>query len=263
MFADRNIVGIIESLILGTVQGLTEFLPVSSTAHLILVPWFLKIPDPGLYFDTALHLGTLLAVLLFFGRDFVKILLHERQLLKALIVATIPGALFGALLESKVETIFRSPLLIALTLALFGVVIWYIDKTSRTQRTVENLNLKDAVLIGLSQVLALVPGVSRSGITMMAGRYRGFTREVAVRFSFLLSAPIILGSSASSFIKIFKGGEANFNILNLGAALLMSFVFGFLSIKFLVKYISKNNFNVFVIYRLALASFILLKLLYD
>lgn len=250
-----------ESIILGIVQGLTEFLPVSSTAHLILIPWFFNFSDPGLYFDAVLHFGTFFAVLLFFGSDFVKILLHERRLLLALLVATVPGAAFGMFLESKVETVFRSPEIIAFTLAIFGLVIWFIDRRSKEERNFEKLEFKDAIFIGLSQIFALIPGVSRSGITMMAGRYRNFTREAAVRFSFLLSAPIIFGSSASSFLKIIKGGDASFDFLNLGVALVTSFIFGFLAIKFLVKYVSKNNFNIFVIYRLILASGILLILL--
>lgn len=252
--------GIIESIILGIIQGLTEFLPVSSTAHLILVPWFLNFSDPGLYFDVALHLGTLFAVLLFFWKDFLKI---EKKLFGFLVVATIPGALFGVLLESKIETIFRNPGLIAFTLVVFGIIIWLIDKASKTDRSIENLNIRDAILIGLSQALALVPGVSRSGITMITGRYLGLSREAAVRFSFLLSAPIIFGSAMSGVLKIIKGkGETSFNMMDLGVGVLASFIFGLLAIKFLVKYISKNNFNVFVIYRLALGSLIILKLIY-
>lgn len=251
-----------ESIILGVVQGLTEFLPVSSTAHLILVPWFFGFDDPGLYFDVALHTGTLLAVLLFFGRDFVKILLHERKLLLALFVATIPGAVFGILLESKVETVFRDPGIIAFTLAVFGVIIWIIDRNMKKERGFEEISYKDALWIGLSQAVALVPGVSRSGITMIAGRVLGLGREAAVRFSFLLSAPIIFGSAMAGILKIFKNQEAaSFNYLDLGTGILTSFVFGFLAIKFLIKYVSKNDFGVFVIYRLMLASGVLLALI--
>ncbi len=251
-----------ESIILGIVQGLTEFLPVSSTAHLILAPWFFNFSDPGLYFDTALHLGTLLAVLLFFRRDFVKILLHDRKLLLALVIATVPGAVFGMILESKVETVFRSPEIIAFTLAIFGIVFWIVDRNSKTERTMEKFSIKDGVFIGLSQAVALVPGVSRSGITMVTARYLGFTREVSARFSFLLSAPIIFGSVMAGALKIFKGKEAmSFNYLDLGAGVLTSFIFGFLAITFLIKYVSKNNFDIFVIYRLILGSLIIIKLL--
>lgn len=251
-----------ESIILGIIQGLTEFLPVSSTAHLILTPWFFGFDDPGLYFDVALHIGTLFAVLLFFGRDFVKILLHERKLLWALFVATIPGAVFGILLESKVETVFRDPGIIAFTLAVFGVIIWGIDRNMKKERNFEELSYKDALWIGLSQAVALIPGVSRSGITMMAGRFLGFGRDAAVRFSFLMSAPIIFGSVFAGMLKIFKGEEAaSFNYVDLGAGILTSFIFGFLAIKFLIKYVSKNNFDIFVIYRLALGSLILFALL--
>lgn len=260
---------LIESIALGIIQGLTEFLPVSSTAHLVLAPWFFGFKDPGLYFDVALHLGTLLAVLLFFWRDFLKIFVdmiksEERGIVFwYLVVATIPGALFGLLLESKVESIFRNPGLIAFSLAIFGVIIWVIDRSSKRERKIEEIGFKDALLIGLSQAVALVPGVSRSGITMVMGRYLGFTREASVRFSFLLSAPIIFGSVMAGMLKIFKGKEVfNFNYLDLGVGVLTSFVFGFLAIRFLIKYVSKNNFDIFVIYRLLLASFIILKILY-
>ena len=261
---------IIESIVLGIIQGLTEFLPVSSTAHLILAPWFFGFKDPGLYFDVALHLGTLLAILLFFWRDFLKIFMdmiksEERGIVFwYLVVATIPGALFGVLLESKVESIFRSPALIAFSLAIFGVIIWVIDRKVKKERKIEEVGFKDALLIGFSQALALVPGVSRSGITMVMGRCLGFTREASVRFSFLLSAPIIFGSVMAGALKIFKGKEAmSFNYLDLGVGVLTSFIFGFLAIRFLIKYVSKNNFDIFVIYRLALASLILIALMYS
>lgn len=252
--------GIIEAIILGIVQGLTEFLPVSSTAHLVLLPWLFNSSDPGLYFDVCLHLGTLLAVILFFWREFLKIFIdmiksEERGIVFWYIVtATIPGALFGFLLENKVENVFRNPGIIAFSIAIFGVVIWVIDRRSKSDRKFDEINFKDSLLIGLSQVVALVPGVSRSGITMVTGRFLGLTREAAVRFSFLMSAPIIFGSAMSGFLKIMKGKEAvSFNYLDLGVGIITSFIFGLLAIRFLIKYVSKNDFDVFVIYRLALA----------
>lgn len=261
--------GFLESAILGVVQGLTEFLPVSSTAHLILIPWFFGFEDPGLYFDVALHSGTLLAVLLFFWRDFLKIFVdmiksEDRGIVFwYLVVATMPGAVFGFLLESKIETIFRSPAIIAFSLAIFGVVIWIIDRNAKQERKFDDIKFKDALWIGLSQAIALIPGVSRSGITMVAGRFLGLTREAAVRFSFLLSAPIIFGSTASGFIKIVKAKEMiSFNFADLGVGVITSFIFGFLAIKFLIKFVSKNDFGVFVIYRLLLGSIILLRIIY-
>lgn len=266
---------LIESLILGIVQGLTEFLPVSSTAHLILIPWFLGLPDPGLYFDASLHFGTFLAILLFFFKDLIRILIAgvksvknvkkaegDGRLFWFLLAATVPGALFGILLESKIETVFRNPALIAFTLAFFGIVIWVVDRNLKSERKLGGMNFKDAVLIGLSQALALVPGVSRSGITMVTGRYLGFSREDSVRFSFLMSAPIIFGSAVSSLLKIVKmKGSAELGLLPLLVGIGASFVFGYLSIRFLLRYVSKNSFNIFVIYRLILASLVLLSIL--
>ena len=150
------------------------------------------------------------------------------------------------------------------SLAIFGVIIWVIDRKVKKERKIEEVGFKDALLIGFSQALALVPGVSRSGITMVMGRCLGFTREASVRFSFLLSAPIIFGSVMAGALKIFKGKEAmSFNYLDLGVGVLTSFIFGFLAIRFLIKYVSKNNFDIFVIYRLALASLILIALMYS
>ncbi len=244
-------------IILGFVQGITEFLPVSSTAHLILLPWFFKWPDPGLVFDIALHLGTLFAILTYFRQDLWEIVTSRRPLLMLLLVATVPGIVFGALFESKAETVFRSPELIALTLAVFGVILWLADSKLSHSGNLNNLNKKKAFLIGLGQALAVIPGVSRSGAAMTFGLFTGLSREAAVRFSFLLSVPIIAGGAAVGIYKIVRiGVTVPNNELILG--ILTSFVAGLLAIGFLLNLVKKQSFLPFVIYRLILALVIIL-----
>src|SRR6266403_5289729 len=163
----------IQAIVLGIVQGLTEFLPVSSSAHLILVPWLLRWRDPGLAFDVVLHLGTLLALLAYYWRDWRDMGMSlldgsqmPRRLLLLLVVASVPGAIIGVLLEKQAETIFRSSVLIAATLALMGIALWTADSIGSKQRKIDDVTFVDAILIGLSQALAIIPGVSRSGATI-------------------------------------------------------------------------------------------------
>src|SRR5262245_48218231 len=162
-----------QAIILGITQGLTEFLPVSSSAHLVLVPWLFGWDDPGLAFDVALHLGSLLALLVYYWQDWMTMALsigngdrNSRRLLVLLIIASIPGAIIGLLLEKQAETVFRSPVLIAFTLAVMGTVLWIADARAPANKRIDRLGLADAILIGLSQALAIVPGVSRSGSTI-------------------------------------------------------------------------------------------------
>ncbi|MGE5455071.1 MAG: undecaprenyl-diphosphate phosphatase, partial [Methylocystaceae bacterium] len=192
---------LIEAIIMGLVQGLGEFLPISSSAHLILVPWLFKWTDPGLIFDIGLHLGTLIAVLVFFWQDWIKLLKGafggtrstEGRLFWYLVLATIPGVLIGFMLESKAETVFRSPVLIAIMLIIMGVLLYWADQRGKKRVDLENIKLSSALTIGFSQALAIIPGVSRSGITMTTALLLGLKREEAARFSFLLSTPIIFG----------------------------------------------------------------------
>src|SRR5580700_8466285 len=191
----------LQALILGAVQGLTEFLPVSSSAHLILVPWLFGWADPGLAFDVALHLGSLVALLLYYRREWFDLVSsiirpdrRSRMLLILLIVASIPGAVIGLLLEKRAETTFRDHMaVIGLTLAIMGVVLWIADVIGRNRKNLDQLYLGDAILIGLSQALAIVPGVSRSGATITTGRLLGIERQDAANFSFLMATPIIAG----------------------------------------------------------------------
>lgn len=239
-----------ESFILGLVQGLGEFLPISSSAHLIIVPWAFHFQDPGLAFDVALHLGTLLALVFYFWRDWIHILLHDRKLLGFLVIATIPGALFGFLLDDLAESAFRNPLLIAGNMVFLGILLWIADSGKKRDRELKDLNLKDSATIGLSQALALLPGVSRSGITMTTGLFKNLTRQTAARFSFLMAAPITLGACVFKLPHLFKEGISG----PVAVGIITSAVVGFLSIKYLLRYVQFNTFRIFVYYRFLFAS---------
>ncbi len=248
---------IIQSVILGIVQGVGEFLPISSSAHLIAVPWLLGWQAHSLAFDVALHAGTLVAVLAYFWKDWLGII--KGRLLWYIIVASVPGAVIGKLLEEKAETVFRSPLLIACAMSAFAVVFYFIDMSSRKTRTLKSLNFLDSVLIGISQALAIIPGVSRSGVTMATGIGLKFDREAAARFSFLLSAPIILGATVLKFkdIGTLASGQ---NGLSLFIGFIVSAVTGFISIGFLLRYLRKHSFTAFVVYRIIFSMVIFLVL---
>ena len=260
---------IFHAFVLGLVQGLGEFLPISSSAHLIIAPWLFKWSDPGLGFDVALHWGTLLAVVVYFRtdvRDLIKGFWHSlfkatrdlqnniyQKLSWLLIIASVPGALIGKLLEAKAEHAFRNPLLIAATISSFAIVLMLADWFGKKVKNLDRVNKMDALLIGLGQALAIIPGVSRSGATIAAGLGLGFKREDAARFSFLMSIPIIFGAGLVAL----KDGVGGVSTMNMLVGFITAAVFGFLSIKYLLRYISKHDYKVFVWYRLALAILIL------
>ncbi len=257
------------AFILGLVQGLGEFLPISSSAHLIIVPWLFRWQDPGLGFDVALHWGTLLAVLAYFRNDiwllakgFVHSLFKStrdlqnniyQKLAWLLIIASVPGAVIGKLLEEKAETVFRSAPLIAITMFSFGIVLWLVDRFSTKIKNLDHITPRHALLIGVSQALAIIPGVSRSGSTMTAALALGFKRADAARFSFLMSIPIIFGAGLA------KAGHFHDGVTTpeLVIGFITAAVFGFLSIKFLLKLLAKKDFTMFVWYRIAFAVLIL------
>lgn len=249
---------ILQSLFLGSVQGLTEFLPISSSAHLILVPAIMGWPDQGLAFDVALHLGTLVGLMSYFWRDFWVMLIktEQRKTLYYLMAATLPGALAGLLLEHKVETLFRSPSLIALTLIVMGTALALADRFSRGNKKVGNLSFGQALLIGVSQALALVPGVSRSGITITTGLALGLERPEAAKFSFLLSAPIIAGAGLLKAKAIFLSPDKTAIAAGFAAAALA----GFFAIWALLRYVQTRRYTPFVVYRWILGVLILLNL---
>jgi undecaprenyl-diphosphatase len=251
---------VLQAIVLGIVQGLTEFLPVSSSAHLILIPWLLKWQeDPGLAFDVVLHLGTLLALIVFYWREWLDMALSlvngdrvRRRLLLLLIVASVPGAIIGILLEKQAETIFRSPVLIAITLATLGVFLWAADAFGSKKRKIGDLTLVDAVLIGLSQALAIIPGVSRSGSTITTARMLGIERADAANFSFLMATPIIAGAGLKEAHKAFQSGLT----AQLGWGFAASAVFGLIAIVWLLSYVRTHTYRPFAIYRIVLAGIV-------
>ncbi len=246
---------------LGIVQGLTEFLPVSSSAHLAIIPWMLLWPDPGLAFDVALHLGTLVALLAYYWRDWQAMALslfvgasEQRRQLWLLVISSVPGAIAGLALEHQAETIFRSPLLIAATLAALGVVLWLVDRERPQERTISEMTVADALLIGLSQAFAIVPGVSRSGATITIGRLLGIRREDAANFSFLMATPIIAGAGLVEMPKIVHEGLNQPVLLGFFGAT----VFGLLAIASLLRFVRSRSYAVFGWYRLAFAVLVAL-----
>lgn len=253
-----------QAIVLGLVQGLGEFLPISSSAHLVLVPWIFRWPDPGLTFDVALHLGTLVAVVAFFWRDWLNLIAGafrgsgtvEGRLFWCLVFASIPGALFGFLLEKKAETVFRAPALIAVMLIIMGVLLYMADRSGAKKVKIERIGLGRSLLIGFSQALAIIPGVSRSGITMATGLFAGMTRESAARFSFLLSVPIILGAGLVKIPDLLAHPEMVNAAFWVGV--IVSAVSGVASIGFLLRYVRRKSFLPFVWYRLALGIFVLI-----
>jgi undecaprenyl-diphosphatase len=253
---------VLQAIVLGIVQGLTEFLPVSSSAHLILVPWLLKWQeDPGLAFDVVLHLGTLLALIVFYWREWLEMVLSlvngdsvRRRLLFLLIVASVPGAIIGVLLEKQAETIFRSPALIAVTLATLGLILWAADAFGSKKRKIDDLTLVDALLIGLSQALAIIPGVSRSGATITTARFLGIDRPDAANFSFLMATPIIAGAGLLEARKFFHSGLTP----QLGWGFAASAVFGLIAIVWLLRYVRTHTYRPFAIYRIALAILVVI-----
>jgi len=258
------------SIILGLVQGLGEFLPISSSAHLVLAPWFLGFSDPGLAFDAVLHLGTLIAVLLYFWKDWVIIFKQifknetKSEELKAnnygkntlwfLVLATIPGALVGYFFEPQAETVFRNPLLIAFTLSFVGLVLYLADKYAKHTKKINQIGWKESLTIGLSQALAIIPGVSRSGATITVGLFSGLSRVSAARFSFLLSTPIILGAAVFKLPDLLNQGLT----LSFWIGLLVSAISGYLAIKYLIKFVEKTSYKIFFWYRLGLAILIVI-----
>ncbi len=257
-----------QALVLGIVQGLAEFLPISSSAHLILVPWALHWPDPGLSFDVALHLGTLVAVLWYFrtewvrlGRAAVALVAHrgrpgtvEERRVVLLILATIPGAIAGKLLERPAEEAFRAPALIAATLIVMGLVLWLVDRAASERRLLASLTSRDALVMGAAQILALVPGVSRSGSTITAGRALRFDRDSAAVFSFLMSMPIIAGAAVLKVPHLLREGGP---MMPLVVGIAASAVSGWLAIAVVLRYVKSHSYGAFALYRIVLGAGVL------
>jgi undecaprenyl-diphosphatase len=248
---------ILEAVILGIVQGVTEFLPVSSTAHLILIPWFFNWSGEvdTLTFDVALHGGTLLSLLFCFWQDWIELIARKQRLFGMIVLASIPAGLAGFFLNDVAEQTLRSPLIISLMLIVIGIIMLLAEK-AKTHKSLDAIRLNDAVIIGIAQALAIIPGVSRSGITISTGLFRGVGREASARFSFLLSTPIIAGATVLHLKKaFFDHGDQNFQLF--AAGLLSSFITGIIAIKFLLAFLKKHPLNLFVYYRFALAVVII------
>ena len=252
----------LQAIALGIIQGLSEFLPISSSAHLALAPWLFGWEDPGLAFDVALHFGTLIAVLWYFRAEWAalvraafgiltsgRIETPEKRRVIYLIVATIPGAIGGYLLQSQAASTFRSPQLSGVTLIVMGIVLWLVDKLVDQRRVLGEMRWVDALLIGLSQVVALIPGVSRSGATMTTSRGLRFDRESAAEFSFLMSMPIIVAAIVVEGPKALAEGGLTNEIMS---GVVASAVSGWLAISILMRYVSKHSYGIFAFYRVVL-----------
>jgi undecaprenyl-diphosphatase len=256
-----------QALTLGILQGLGEFLPISSSAHLALAPWLLGWPDPGLAFDVALHFGTLLAVLWYFRTEWIalavaaKDIVVQRQVRTAeqrrvifLIIATIPGAIAGFTLEKYAETAFRDPRLIAVALIAMGLVLWGVDRAAAQRGQLSEMTWRDAFVIGVAQMFAIIPGVSRSGSTITAGRGLSFSRESAAVFSFLMSMPII---AAASLLKVPQVIHAQGFSAPLVVGVLSSALSGWLAISVLLRYVARHSYGLFAVYRLIVGVIVL------
>lgn len=243
-----------QSIILGIVQGLTELLPISSSAHLTLIPWIFNWSGLSESFDVALHFGTLLAIGLFFFKDWVELIKGgyklavkkekstEGRMFWYIVLATIPGGIIGFLLDHFLENALKAPLIIATALIVMGIILYVVDKNCKSKISYEKMGLKETFLIGLSQALAFIPGVSRSGVTMTTARILKVDRESAAKYSFMLSAPIVLAAT------IFKFSSFTLS-LEFFIGVITSFLVGVGVIKFLLQYLKKESFKVFAIYR--------------
>jgi undecaprenyl-diphosphatase len=257
-----------QALVYGVVQGLAEFLPISSSAHLALLPWVFGWEDPGLAFDVALHWGTLAAVLSIFWKDWIRLIAAgltgrgtetDRRLFWGLVISAIPAAIIGKLLDKWAESNLRAPLLIAGAMAFLGLVLWVADTVGRKERALDQMTLPRAFSIGMAQAAALVPGVSRSGATISVGLFQHFTRAEIARFSFLMSTPIIFGAGLLKLPKMvhdMRSGEGDLTWAALAAGFLASAIVGAAVIRWMLDYLRLRTYAVFAWYRLAVAALV-------
>ncbi len=263
---------LIHIIILSIVQGLTEFLPVSSSGHLVLVPLLFQMKDQGLIMDLAVHIGTLLAVLVYYRKDIWEISCAclrwkttpnkaMRNLGFYIVLATIPAVVFGFTLHQILPAGIRDVRVIAATTIIFGILLGVADRYSKQDQGLAQMTLKSAMLVGFAQVLALVPGTSRSGITMTAGRFLGFNRVDAARFSFLLSIPATAGAGILGVLDVVKAGDVQVGI-DMTIAIAMTFVAGMLAISFMMRWFKKFSMMPFVVYRVLLGLVLLVYLVF-
>lgn len=254
----------LQAFILGIVQGLTEFIPVSSSGHLIVVGQALNFRYSSLAFDIALDIGTLAALLIFFRHDIKELLLglvkktdHSR-LSWIMAVATVPAVIAGILIQPLAETAFRSTQIVAINLILVAFIMLAADRVGRRSLDIEKLTFTKGIGIGLAQCLALIPGVSRSGITISAGLFAGLTGQAATRFSFLLSAPIIFGATAKVMLEPENLNQLAAEPMLYAAGILGAFISGYFAIRFMLRYLARHGLALFAYYRIALGVFILI-----
>ena len=266
---------IYQAIILGIVQGLTELLPISSSAHLNLIPIIFNwnVPES---FDVALHFGTLLAIGIFFFKDWIELIIGgfkkvfkkedstQGRMFWYIVAATIPGGIIGFILDKYAEDFLTKPLIIAIALIVMGIILYLVDKNAKSETEYENMTFKQSFLIGLSQALAFIPGVSRSGITMTTGRLMGVKRESTAKYSFMLSAPIVLAATVfklGDFIEYFTIASTT-GIIAFILGVLVSFVVGIIVIKFLLNYLKKGSFKIFAIYRVIIGLLVIAWLIF-
>lgn len=264
---------VLESIILGIVQGVAEFLPISSSAHLILIPYLFNLGENSMAFDVALHFGTMMAVLVVFFASWWKLFVgavkkitknkesHDNKMFWYLVVATIPGAIIGLLLDEVIENVVRDKIwIIALSLAVMGLLIYLGDKWAsnhyKKETSFEKITFKQAIIVGFSQALAIIPGFSRSGTTILTGRLLGISKEAITKFTFLLSVPIICGATIFKIPDLVLTKEVIIGVIT-------SFIVGILTIKFLLNYIKKHDFSIFAVYRVVFALIIFIKLIFS
>ena len=267
---------LIEAIFLGVVQGLTEFLPVSSSGHLLLGQYFLGLDQErfGLSFDVAMHLGTLVAVVAFFWQDLVRMAFAflrsfrhrdfadpDQRLAYLVLASTVPAALIGYFLEDFFETVVRSPWVVVFNLVLVGVLFIVGEAVGRRTRQASKLTFKEAVFIGLAQAAALVPGVSRSGATITLGLFLGLKREEAARFSFLMSVPIIAGAGTLQLGEVVSEGMGAYDTLLFGVGFITSAIVGYLAIRFFIRFVVDHSLRAFAYYRFGLATLVVALLL--
>ena len=250
------VTNIIEIVILSLVQGVSEFLPISSSAHLILVSDLYDLKKNSLLIDISLHLGSLLAIIFFFKKDLLN-LKHNRKLLNLIIIGSIPLIIFGYILHTtEFIHLLRNIKVIAWTTLFFGIVLFFADQRKMDQDISTNLNIKSIIFIGLFQILALIPGVSRAGVTMTAARFLKFNRVDSSKISFLLSIPALAGASFIGLKEAFNQSvEINYLII---ISIILSFLFSYITVKFFLSYVDKFSLNIFIVYRVVVGIILLL-----
>jgi undecaprenyl-diphosphatase len=257
---------IIEAVVLGVVQGLTEFIPVSSSGHLIAGHELFGTTDSTLVFDVALHIGTLLALLLFFWKDLLSLTQYitaktkQGRLARIIVVATLPAAILGYLGSDWIDDNLRRPMTVVITMAIMGLLMLLVEANAKKNKKLEDMNMKSGVSVGFAQALALIPGISRSGATITMGMIQGFTRADAAKFSFLLAVPITAGAIVGSLLGA-ESGELQGQNSVFAVGIVASLISGLFAIKFLMSFLSKNSLKVFAYYRLIFAGALLLVIL--